>query len=453
MKKEGHILIVDDNQGIRTALELLLPTHFESVLTLPSPKTLQETLRRNPQIDVVLLDMNFRSGVNSGNEGIFWLTEIKKMRPLVSVVLFTAYADIALAVKAIKEGALDFIEKPWDNNKLLITLQNGVTISRNATKLKNLKELKGESRSTMFWGKSAKMQELRALVEKIAPTDANVMILGENGTGKEVLAREIYSLSHRSCELLVSVDMASLPESLLESELFGHSKGAFTDAKCERAGKFEVASGGTLFLDEIGNIPLSQQSKLLTALQSRSVVRVGESTPRAVDIRLITATNAHLEDMVASGEFREDLYYRINTFVLELPPLRERVEDIEELAMVFLHRYAKKYSKNCSSLSQRAVEKLKSHQWSGNVRELEHTIEKAVILSDSTQIEEADLLLNRAAMPTCGKVKFHKMTLEEVELRAIEETMREYSGNISDVASRLGITRQTLYNKLKKHNL
>ncbi len=452
MKKEGHILIVDDNHGIRTALELLLPPHFESVQTLPSPKTLQETLRRNPQIDVVLLDMNFHSGVNTGNEGIFWLAEIKKLRPLVSVILFTAYADISLVVKAIKEGALDFIEKPWDNNKLIITLQNGVTLSRNANKLKNLKELKAEGKSMMFWGKSPAMQELKKIVEKVAPTEANVLILGENGTGKQILAAEIHSLSSRSTEVMVSVDMASLSETLIESELFGHSKGAFTDAKREKAGKFEVASGGTLFLDEIGNIPLNSQAKLLSALQSREVVRVGESVPRGVDIRLITATNAPVAELVSRGEFREDLFYRINTFVVELPPLRERTEDIEELALLFLHKYAKKYSKKCATFSHKALEKMRAHSWSGNIRELQHTVEKAVILCEKTQIEADDLLLTRSTVGGSA-LKLQKMSLEELEFHAIESAMRDYGGNISDAASKLGITRQTLYNKLKKHNL
>ncbi len=451
MSKKGNIIVVDDNTAIRSTLELMLPAHFERVIALASPNLLLENLRKHPDTDLVLLDMNFHTGINNGNEGIFWLKEIKKAYPNIAVVLFTAYADVPLAVNAIKEGAIDFIEKPWNNEKLIITLKNGIDLARNAEKIKNLKSLK-EGKSEMFWGKSFAMSELRALVEKLAPTDANILITGENGTGKEMLTKEIHSLSSRNKELLVNVDMGAITESLFESELFGHSKGAFTDAKTERAGKFEVASGGTLFLDEIGNLPMHLQSKLLTAIQSRSIVRVGENKARSIDIRLITATNCDLENMVQQGQFREDLLYRINTFTLKLPPLRERGEDIIELAIIFLVRYAKKYGKNCDSFTEAAKAKLLSHRWPGNIRELQHTIEKAIILSDSKSIMPEDLLINKT-QASSSSINLAKMTLEDLEKNAIESAIKHHCGNMSEAANSLGVTRQTLYNKIKRYGI
>ncbi len=450
MSKKGNILVVDDNSAIRSTLELMLPLHFEKVVAIASPNLIMENLRKHPDMDLILLDMNFHTGVNNGNEGLFWLKEIKQAKPGISVVLFTAYADVPLAVNAIKEGAIDFIEKPWNNEKLIITLKNGVSLARNAEKIKNLKSLK-EHTSEMYWGQSAAMQELKALVEKLAPTDANILITGENGTGKEMLTKEVHSLSKRNKELLVNVDMGAITESLFESELFGHSKGAFTDAKADRAGKFEIASGGTLFLDEIGNLPMHLQSKLLTALQSRTIVRVGENKPRPVDIRLVTATNCNLEKMVSEGDFREDLLYRINTFTLRIPPLRERVEDIVELALIFLIRYAKKYGKNCESFTEAAKDKLLSHSWPGNIRELQHTIEKAIILSDSKSIKPDELLINKVQSNYRRDVS--KMTLEQIEKEAIESALMTHSGNMSEAATALGITRQTLYNKIKRYGI
>ncbi len=452
MKKIGNILVVEDNAGIRTTLELLLPSHFQSVVAIASPNLIHDALRRHPEIDVVLLDMNFHSGINNGNEGLYWLREIKKLRPLISVVLFTAYSDIALAVEGIRSGAMDFIEKPWNNEKLIITLQNGVQLSRSNQKIRSLKSIKG-SDSKMFWGSSPAMAELRAMVMKVAPTDANILILGENGTGKDMLAREIHALSSRSEEHFVSVDMGAISESLFESELFGYVKGAFTDAKGDKIGKIEAASGGTLFLDEVGNIPMHLQSKLLSALQSRSVVRVGENVAREVDVRLITATNANVEELITEGKFREDLYYRINTFIVHLPPLRERADDIMELSTIFMARYGKKYAKSVNSFSQGAQEKLLSHTWSGNIRELQHTIEKGVIIAEGSTIEPADLLLNRQNGTRTSTRNVSRMTLEEAEKEIIRSAMEHHRGNISEVASHLGITRQTLYNKLKRYDL
>ena len=344
---DGRILVVDDNKAILSALRLLLPAYFSEVTLLSSPNDLMHSMEvKRPE--VILLDMNFTAKVTTGNEGLFWLGEILKAYPDVPVVLFTAYSDVALAVDAIKRGAFDFIIKPFDNAKLVTTLQAALRLSRSRQEVKQLREIKNEIRSEgdMFWGESPKMKELRKIVQKVAKTDASILITGENGTGKDMLAGEIHRLSKRSGSSMVSVDVGSLPESLFESELFGHVRGAFTDAKADRAGKFEVASGGTLFLDEIGNIPLHLQTKLLTAIQTKSITRVGSNVPVPVDIRLICATNRDISRMVADGQFREDLFFRINTIHLTLPPLRERMEDIVPLAELFMRKYAVKYGKD-----------------------------------------------------------------------------------------------------------
>ncbi len=446
---KGNILIVDDNAAIRSTLELLLPPYFEKILTIPSPNQLSATLHSHPDIDVILLDMNFHTGVNNGNEGIFWLREIKKLKPNISVVLFTAYADVPLAVKAIKEGAVDFIEKPWNNERIILTLQNAAALARKDAKISALQNLRSNP-NNMIWGDSPKMQELKSLIERIAPTDANILITGENGTGKEMLAQEIHSLSHRKNELLVPVDMGAITETLFESELFGHAKGSFTDAKKDKPGKFETASGGSLFLDEIANLPLHLQSKLLVALQSRSITRLGETKSRPINVRLISATNANIELLVENGAFREDLLYRINTFCIELPPLRERTEDIIPLALFFLEKYARKYNKKCNAISASAQQKLIAHNWKGNIRELQHAIEKAIILSDSNTIKHNDLLLNKSVQKNSN---LSMLTLDEIEKNAIIKTINKHNGNLSETASTLGITRQTLYNKLKKYNI
>jgi DNA-binding NtrC family response regulator len=453
--KKGSILVVDDNKGILTALNMLLPIYFKEVELLQSPNTLVTTIR-NKIFDVVLLDMNFHAGVNTGNEGFYWLSEIKKYSPVSEVVLFTAYADIDLAVNAMKSGAFDFVVKPWDNAKLISTLMAAYELSLSKKELKQLREIKNEFKQEgdMFWGDSSKMKELRSLIEKVASTDASILITGENGTGKDVLAREIHRLSKRSAESMVSVDIGSLPESLFESELFGHIKGAFTDAKADRAGKFEVANYGTLFLDEIGNIPMHIQSKLLSAIQNKYIVRVGSNKPIPVDIRLITATNKNLEESVAKGEFREDLLYRINTIHIQLPPLRDRKEDILPLTTMFLKRYASKYGKNISSIDQNAVDKLKDYKWNGNIRELQHSVEKAVILCEGNTLVQGDfLLVQQNATKSEGSANMEETTLEEMEREMIAFSLKKYEGNLSIVAKKLGVTRQTLYNKLKKYDL
>ena len=397
MTKQGTILVVDDNKGILTAVQMLLGTCFEKVITISTPNKIKATLH-DENIDVVLLDMNFSAGINTGNEGLFWLSEIKKEDASIQVVLFTAYADIDLAVRGIKEGAADFVVKPWDNAKLLETLKTAYNIRTANHKGFSIvtDKLVVSKESGMFWGESNAMQQLRSLIEKVARTDANILVTGENGTGKEMLAREIHLLSNRKKETLVPVDMGAITETLFESELFGHVKGAFTDARADRPGKFEVANKGTLFLDEIGNLSYHLQAKLLTALQRRSIVRVGSNTPIPVNIRLICATNRDLQEMVQKGNFREDLLYRINTIHVEIPPLRERPEDIVPLTEIFLSKYTKIYGKTAMCLSLDAKEKLKAQPWFGNIRELEHTIEKAVIIAERSVLDGNDFDFPRA---------------------------------------------------------
>ena len=451
MTKQGTILVVDDNKGILTAVQMLLGTCFEKVITISTPNKIKATLH-DENIDVVLLDMNFSAGINTGNEGLFWLSEIKKEDVSIQVVLFTAYADIDLAVRGIKEGAADFVVKPWDNAKLLETLKTAYNIrtaNRKGISIATDK-LVVSKESGMFWGESNAMQQLRSLIEKVARTDANILVTGENGTGKEMLAREIHLLSNRKKETLVPVDMGAITETLFESELFGHVKGAFTDAQADRPGKFEVANKGTLFLDEIGNLSYHLQAKLLTALQRRSIVRVGSNTPIPVNIRLICATNRDLQEMVQKGDFREDLLYRINTIHVEIPPLRERPEDIVPLTEIFLSKYTKIYGKTAMCLSLDAKEKLKAQPWFGNIRELEHTIEKAVIIAERSVLDGNDFDFPRAKKKPVTK---EATTLEEMEYNMIKNAMDKYSGNLSLVASQLGISRQTLYNKIKRYEL
>ena len=451
MTKQGTILVVDDNKGILTAVQMLLGTCFEKVITISTPNKIKATLHEE-NIDVVLLDMNFSAGIYTGNVGLFWLSEINKEDASIQVVLFTAYADIDLAVRGIKEGAADFVVKPWDNAKLLETLKTAYNIrtaNRKGISIATDK-LVVSKESGMFWGESNAMQQLRSLIEKVARTDANILVTGENGTGKEMLAREIHLLSNRKKETLVPVDMGAITETLFESELFGHVKGAFTDARADRPGKFEVANKGTLFLDEIGNLSYHLQAKLLTALQRRSIVRVGSNTPIPVNIRLICATNRDLQEMVQKGDFREDLLYRINTIHVEIPPLRERPEDIVPLTEIFLSKYTKIYGKTAMCLSLDAKEKLKAQPWFGNIRELEHTIEKAVIIAERSVLDGNDFDFPRAKKKPVTK---EATTLEEMEYNMIKNAMDKYSGNLSLVASQLGISRQTLYNKIKRYEL
>ena len=433
--KKGKILVVDDNAGIRNALKILLPMYFSEVEAIPSPSTLVSSLE-SFRPDVVLLDMNFNTSINTGNEGLYWAGEIKKMVPEVEVVLFTAYADIALAVEGMKRGAFDFIVKPWDNDKLIEVLTAARDKARKAMKRDARSEQAMTAESQMFWGSSRPMEAIRKTLDKIAPTDATVLITGENGTGKDVLAREIHTHSLRSGKPMVAVDAGAITETLFESELFGHVKGAFTDAHTDHVGKFEQADGGTLFLDEIGNIPLHLQAKLLRAIQNRSIVRVGGNEAKPINIRLICATNMDLEQLVREGRFREDLYYRINTVHIALPALRERKEDIVPLAQMFLERFAEKM--------------LTEGRWSGNIRELQNCIEKAVILSDGNELTAKDIQLEQAAKAVGTTIKAVSDAEEE---RLVRQAMDRTNGNISAAAKMLGVSRPTLYAKLKKYGL
>jgi len=460
--KKGKILVVDDNADIRKALEILLPLHFAEVKTIPSPATLVSTLEQF-RPDVVLLDMNFNTSINTGNEGLYWTGEIKQMVPDVEVVLFTAYADIQLAVEGMKRGAFDFIVKPWENDKLVAVLTAARDKARKALHRDEKPAASSEAPAPgpMFWGESPVMSAIRKTLDKIAPTDATVLITGENGTGKDVLAREIHARSLRNEKPMVAVDAGAITETLFESELFGHVKGAFTDAHTDHAGKFEQADGGTLFLDEIGNIPLHLQAKLLRAIQNRSIVRVGGTDPCPVNIRLICATNMDLEALVREGRFREDLYYRINTVHIALPALRERREDIPALADLFLQRFAQKYHRPLEGIDPVAMELLKIQRWNGNIRELQNCIEKAVILSEGREMTTKDLAFdNRIEADDVGTIgsavsgptaPFTRNPADEENL--VRMAMARTGGNISAAAKMLGVSRPTLYAKLKKYGL
>jgi len=453
---KGKILILDDNKSVLTALEMLLQTEFDNVYTLKSPNALISTIQKH-KIDAVLLDMNFSAGINNGNEGIFWLNQIQQCDPLVSVIMITAYGDVELAVKAVKEGAFDFILKPWDNNKLISTLNASLKLRKskieNASLLKTTETLKQELKQSAqsFIGQSEPIKRVMDMVKKVAATDANIFISGENGTGKELIAREIHSHSKRNKEIMLTVDMGALNETLFESELFGHTKGSFTDAKASRIGKFEAAENGTLFLDEIGNLSLTLQAKMLSSLQNRTIVKVGSNTQIPINIRLISASNKDLNRMVSDDLFREDLLYRINTISINLPPLRDRGNDILLIAEFYLKKYANKYEKYGIKLNQKAIQKLLSYKWPGNVRELQHTMEKAVILADNKVLNEDSFSLSDATINL--KKDLHHKTLDEMEKEMILANIHNESGNMSSVAKNLGISRQTLYNKLKRYGI
>lgn len=439
--KAGKVLVADDNQGIRSSLKLLLPNYFSDVDIISSPNILIsriETFRP----DAVLLDMNFTDENNTGNEGLYWLGEVKERFPEINVVLFTAYADINLAVEGMKRGAFDFIVKPWENARLIDTLQKAA-----AQKKSGKKEA---LRENILWGSGPAMVEIRKTIEKVAPTDASVLITGENGTGKDMIANQIHLQSKRRRGPFVAVDLGSITETLFESEMFGHVKGSFTGAVGDHAGKFEQADGGTLFLDEIANIPPSLQSKLLRVLQDRKVTRVGDTASRPFDIRLVCATNGRLEEMVGKGEFREDLYYRINTVRLNLPPLRDRRDEIMPLVNQFITEFSGKYHRAVEGVDEEAVAKLTGHSWPGNVRELRNSIENAVIMSESPRIKADDIKFNKLE---------HAVRTEEcdslamAEEMAIREALDKFVGNLSIVAKVLKISRPTLYAKLKKYNI
>jgi DNA-binding NtrC family response regulator len=451
----GTLLVVDENKSILNALDRIMKNEFEKVITIANPNRINEILRKN-DVDVVMLDMNFTSGVHNGNEGLFWMREIFNHDSNISVIIVTASGDIELAVRAIKDGAVDFILKPWDNSRLLATINvawqlrlsrlEASTLKRANQQLKKEINMGGEK---IVLGASPTMINVMNIVRKVAGTDANILITGENGTGKELVAREIHNLSGRAGELMVSVDMGSITETLFESELFGHVKGAFTDARDDRKGKFELAQNGTLFLDEIGNLSLQSQAKLLSVLQNRFIVRVGSNKQIPINIRLVCATNCNLLQMVREGKFREDLLYRINTIMIEVPPLRDRVDDIPILANYFLRVNCERYGKDLLKINTHALEKLANHNWPGNVRELQHSIEKAVIMSDSPVLKPSDFVFTSSP----GRIAYDELTLEEMEKKMIIDSLKSHFDNISVVSEKLGITRQTLYNKMKKFGL
>jgi DNA-binding NtrC family response regulator len=447
----GNILIIDDDQGVLESLDLLLRGESNKVVTLNDPKRLHSTLK--PGIfDVVLLDMNFSTGRNTGNEGLFWLSEIRKTDPEVSVIMITAYGDVDLAVETMKGGAVDFIQKPWKSEKLISTLNAACQLSASRRKVEQLETEKQVLQDDVsrnyeeIVGSSPRIQLLHETIRKVARTDTSVLIQGENGTGKELIAWEIHKQSKRSDQLFITVDLGALSESLFESELIGHTRGAFTDAKEERKGRFEAAHGGTLFMDEIGNLPLHLQSKLLSALQSRQIIPLGSNTPVPVDVRIISATNQHLGQLVSKGLFREDLFYRINTIQIESPALRDRDHDIEILAVHFLRKFSQKYGKPGLRISQKAMDKLYRHQWPGNIRELQHAIENLVVMSESdTILPEEVNLVSPAFSEELG------LNLETVEKNTIRKALLKYKGNYSTIAAELGISRTTLYHKIKKY--
>jgi DNA-binding NtrC family response regulator len=456
--KQGKILIVDDNEDLLKAARMHLKRHFAQVDIEKNPAAIP-ALMTNEDYDVILLDMNFTKDVSSGSEGYYWLEKILSFDPSAVVVLITAYGDIQMAVKAIKAGATDFVLKPWENEKLLATLYAAMRLRESRDVIENLKIKNHEinealnDRYSEIIGQSAAMQNIFKTIDRVAKTDANVLILGENGTGKEVIARAIHRNSSRKNETFASVDLGSITETLFESELFGHKKGAFTDAKEDRPGRFELANNGTLFLDEIGNLSMPLQAKLLTVLQNRKVSRVGSNKDTLIDIRLICATNMPLYDMVKENRFRQDLLYRINTIEIEVPPLRERFEDIPLLANHFLKHYAEKYQKSVSKISEAAITRMHKHPWPGNIRELQHSVERAVILSNTPVLQPEDFNFTPSGGKEDGQINLEQFNLEEVEKLLIRKVLKKYNGNITQAASELGLTRSSLYRRLEKHGL
>jgi len=447
--------MVDDDEDVLLAAKMLLKKYNYHVIIEKNPNKIPFLLN-NDTYDVILLDMNFTKDTTSGKEGFEWLAQIRERDPNAVVIMITAFGDVEMAVRALKEGATDFILKPWQNEKLIATISTAIKLKRSyneVDKLRKAKQMLEEQISQPFRdiiGQSNAINEVFTLIDKVAKTEANILILGENGTGKELVARAIHQKSLRKDNSFVAVDMGAITETLFESELFGHKKGAFTDAREDRPGRFELANGGTLFLDEIGNLSLSLQSKLLSALQSRTVTRVGSNNAVEVDIRLICATNMPLHQMVKEGRFRQDLLYRINTVEIHIPPICERVDDIPMLATHFLNYYSRKYRKDVSSISPEAITKLKKYAWPGNVRELQHSIERAVIMADSNTLQESDFLFSRKGSdaPTADT-----LNLDEVEKAAVAKAIQLHNGNISKAAEELGLTRASLYRRMEKYGL
>lgn len=458
-KTDATILIIDDDEDILLSAKLLLKKHYSRVLVKENPKELNQLLSAEP-IDVIVLDMNYRIGFNDGKEGMYWLRHILDVRPEMIVVLMTAYGEVELAVNAIKKGAFDFILKPWTNEKFLATIQAGLKLSKSRNKIsllagaKEVLERNIDQKFGPMVGKSNEMLKVMGVVDKVSVTDANILILGENGTGKQHLAREIHKRSNVKDGPFVHVDLGALSENLFESELFGHMKGSFTDAHEDKPGRFELAENGTIFLDEIGNLPYNLQSKLLTVLQDRKVSRIGESLERPFNARLLFATNAPLKEWVEQGKFRQDLMFRINTVEIEIPPLRVRPEDIKEFVFHFLEIFKRKYHKSNLSIEKEAVDLMKEHHWPGNVREIQHTIERGVIMSDGHEIRITDF--NLSAVPETTNTAVHEienLNIHEIEKMLVEKALDKHDGNISKAAKELGLTRAALYRRLEKFNL
>ena len=455
--QDAKLLLVDDDPDVLLAARLLLKRHFGAVEIEKNPEKLPFLLNNN-RYDAIVLDMNFQRDVSSGREGFAWLDRILDIDPKARVVLFTAYGDVEMAVRAIKAGAVDFVLKPWQNDKFLETIRGAVDGKQAENDKDDGKKSKGKSSSAHQTIIGSAMRPVLDTVEQVAPTDANVLILGENGTGKDLIAKAIHEQSNRRDKPFVSVDVGALTESLFESELFGHVKGAFTDARDERAGRFEEANGGTIFLDEIGNLTPTQQARLLTVLQQRQVTRVGSNKARSVDVRLVCATNADLNQRVAAREFRQDLLYRINTIELHLPPLRERPADIGPLAEFFLKKYAKQYNRPVSGLSPALLTDMKQYHWPGNVRELQHAIERAVILArpdlaSGTMLEPGSFIFRKDGLASGLSPVSETLQLEDMERQLIQQAMQKYRGSITDVARELGLSRQALYRRLEKFGL
>jgi len=456
-EKQGKVLVIDDNEDILFALKLLLKNHVEKIVTEPSPDKIPQ-LMKEEDFDLILLDMNFTKDAISGQEGFDWLSKILEIDPDAVVVFITAYGDAEKAVKAIKAGATDFVLKPWQNEKLLATVSSAIKLRRSKREAGDLKEKQKEINEIQdkpfheFIGNSPEMQEVFKTINKVGQTDANVLILGENGTGKELVARALHRKSKRKDEVIISVDLGSIHENLFESELFGHVKGAFTDAKKDKSGRFELANKGTLFLDEIGNLSIPMQAKILTTIERREVTRVGSNTTKPIDVRLICATNNDIHKMVTNEEFRQDLLYRINTVEIHLPPLRERSGDIPLLADHFLKQYARKYKKQIKKISSEGIKKLNQHSWPGNVRELEHALERAVIMCDSDVLEADDFLLSPVG-ENKDEIQLETYDLDTIEKNVIKKVLKQNQGNVTKAADQLGLTRTSLYRRMEKYDL
>lgn len=458
-KTQATILIIDDDEDVLLSAKLLLKKHYSTIITRNNPKEINQLISTEP-IDVIVLDMNYRIGFNDGKEGMYWLKHVLSIDPKMIVILMTAYGEVELAVDAIKKGAFDFILKPWSNEKFLATIHAGLELRKSKHKISILKSTNEalskniEQQFGAIIGKSEPMQQVMSIIKKVSPTDASILILGENGTGKQHLAREIHKQSKQKDGPFIHVDLGSLSENLFESELFGHKKGAFTDAHEDKPGRFEMAENGTLFLDEIGNLPFNLQSKLLTVLQDRKVSRLGEGIERPFNTRLLFATNAPLNQWVAEGKFRQDLLFRINTVEFEIPPLRKRPEDISEFVDYFLNSFKRKYLKSHLSINKDAMKILEAHHWPGNVREIQHTIERGVIMSDGQEIKASDFNLTTIPSETNkNSTEYDDLNLQNIEKILIQKALEKHESNISKAAKELGLTRAALYRRLEKFNL